>query len=179
MGRAPSETGVSGRRRLCPGTAAFCLRLALIMPLAAGLDLLLTAPRAMADEAPLALTLAWVRAMPPGQSMTAAYLQITNPGATPVIIEGIRSPLGQASLHQTVLEDGQSRMRPVQSLTVAPSEHLAMEPGGLHVMLTGLEAQPGVGESTPLCLLTSVGEICVDAIVQRGPSDVAGGHTHH
>jgi len=43
-------------------------------------------------------------------------------------------------------------MRPVEKIQVAPGEPTVLKPGGLHVMLIGLEAPLKEGESFPLTL---------------------------
>ncbi|MFT4767926.1 MAG: copper(I)-binding protein [Glaciecola sp.] len=122
---------------------------------------------------------AWVRAMPPGQRMTAAYLELYNPGATTVSILGASSEVGMASLHETRLEGGRSSMKAVDSLGIASGEVIAMEPGGLHIMLMGLETTPVEGDTVPICLQTSEGEVCADALVQRAAPEARSSHDHH
>ncbi|WOJ93003.1 copper chaperone PCu(A)C [Congregibacter variabilis] len=122
---------------------------------------------------------AWVRAMPPGQHMTAAYLQLRNLTAGTVSITGVHSDVGMASLHETRLEGGRSSMRAVDSLDLAAGEAISMEPGGLHIMLMGLETTPVEGDIVPVCLQTSEGEVCADAQVQRAAPDTQGSHDHH
>ena len=42
-------------------------------------------------------------------------------------------------MHETSMTDGVMRMRPVDTLDIPAGATVAMSPGGLHVMLTGLE----------------------------------------
>ncbi len=68
--------------------------------------------------------------------MTAGFGTISNACNTPVTVIGARSPgFGDASLHQSEIVDGISRMRPVDRLTVPPGGSVELEPGGLHLML--------------------------------------------
>lgn len=151
--------------------------------LAVALGAIARVPGVGADPAAtpgVTLSHAWVRAMPPGQAMTAAYLQVMNSGAAPVTITGVSAGQGAASLHETRTVEGRSTMRAVATLTLAPGEQLQLQPGGLHVMLMGLERTPAPGEKVSICLITDAGESCIDAPVSRGP--VAGamdaGHHH-
>lgn len=130
--------------------------------------------------AELALSGAWVRAMPPGQKMTAAYLEIRNDSPEPVTINGATAASGHASLHETRTVEGRSSMRPVDALTLAPGERVQLQPGGLHIMLMGLEHTPQAGEAVPVCVLTQTSTHCIDAPVRRGPPvhDEATGHHH-
>jgi putative membrane protein len=65
---------------------------------------------------------------------------------------------GRAELHETTLEGGMMRMRPVDEVALAPGEERALAPGGLHVMLLELAAAPRAGDSIEVRLLTAEGE---------------------
>ncbi|MDP5071764.1 MAG: copper chaperone PCu(A)C [Congregibacter sp.] len=119
---------------------------------------------------------AWVRAMPPGQPMTAVYLEIHNLSSAELSVLGVTSDAGMASLHETRTEGGQSSMRPVSSLALSAGETLVMEPGGLHIMLMGLKTTPPEGSTVRVCVQTSAGEICTDAPVRHGAPSA---HDHH
>ena len=121
---------------------------------------------------------AWVRAMPPTQKMTAAYGTLTNTSEAPITLSGVKSTLGDASLHETTVEDGQSRMRSVSELQLAPGESAELAPGGMHIMLMGLSRAPREGEAIELCLELGDTDQCFKADVRRGaPGD--GHHQHH
>jgi copper(I)-binding protein len=120
---------------------------------------------------------AWVRALPPTQSSTAAYLRVINRGKDTVRITGAEaSGAGRVALHQSRSEDGIMRMLPVSELPLAPGASAELEPGGLHLMLQDLEHMPAPGDSVRLCLLSKRGtRSCIDAEVRRtAPS----GHDH-
>ena len=127
----------------------------------------------------LQISNAWVRAMPPGQKMTAAYFQVRNPSASAVSIRGVSSSLGMASLHETRLEGGRSTMQPVDTLTIDAQSTVDLEPGGLHIMLMGLQSTPAEGDTVPVCLQTSEGESCTDALVRRAAPGNESKHDHH
>jgi periplasmic copper chaperone A len=57
-----------------------------------------------------------------------------------------------ASLHRTMVMDGESMMRPVGRVSIAPTHVLRLRPDGLHVMLDGLRERLAVGEQVPLVL---------------------------
>lgn len=89
---------------------------------------------------------AWIRPLPPGMKMTAAFGTISNPGNKPVVFSSFSSPsFGEVSLHRTRIVDGVSRMREVDELRVAPGESVTLEPGGYHLMLMmpGTDTEPG------------------------------------
>lgn len=89
-----------------------------------------------AQEAPLSVNGAWVRAMPPGASTTAAYLSIENRSDGPRRITSVTSPqFARAELHETRMDDGIARMRAVDALTLRPGERVTLAPGAVHLML--------------------------------------------
>ena len=124
-----------------------------------------------ADEA-LRIEDAWVRAMPPGQRMSAAYMRIVAADQA-VLVRGVSSPIGTASLHETQTIDGRRRMRPLDALPIAAGAAATLAPGGRHIMLTGLTHTPREGEFVRLCLHTDRGTICTEASV-RGHASGAG-----
>lgn len=123
----------------------------------------------------LELSDAWVRAMPPGRPMTAAYMNLRNDSDRAVTVTAITSALGEASLHETRVVDGRSTMQELPQLRLEPGTSAQLVPGGMHIMLMGLTKTPVVGEVVPLCLDTDAGSFCVDAPVQRG----AASSPHH
>lgn len=68
--------------------------------------------------------------------MTAGFGRLVNQSAVPLEITVYTSPAYfDVSLHQTVLEDGVSRMREVPVLTIPPGSEVELAPGGYHLML--------------------------------------------
>jgi putative membrane protein len=68
-------------------------------------------------------------------------------------IVGVEVPgAGRAELHQTTLEGGMMRMRPVDEVALGPGEERILAPGGLHVMLLELAAPLAVGDSVEVRL---------------------------
>lgn len=117
----------------------------------------------------LVLDGAWVRAMPPGRPMTAAYLRVDNPSEATVTVTSVRASAGEASLHESRAVDGQMRMRELSELPVPAGGSAILEPGGLHIMLMGLESTPKEGDTLTLCLSSGSEEVCTEAPVLRNP----------
>jgi len=118
----------------------------------------------------------WVRAMPPFQPNSAAYLTLINHRDTAIAIVGARSSVAKKTeLHTTRKVDGLMRMEQLEGLAVAPGERAELTPGGNHLMLLGLAFRPVPGDDITLCLqLSSDEEVCTLAEVRRsGPSDSA------
>jgi copper(I)-binding protein len=131
-----------------------------------------------ASPDPLSVDNPWVRAMPPTQRMTAAYMVLGNDGEQPLTVSGVRAAGADASLHATTREGDTMRMVAVPELVLAPGERAVLAPGGLHIMLMGMQSVPAPGETVELCLQTSAGETCVEAPVRRDAPGPAPQHAH-
>ena len=122
---------------------------------------------------------AWVRAMPPTQHNTAAYFAVKNNGDANIVITGATSDSAkEAQIHHSRHIDGYMRMERLESVTLAPDETVEFTPGGIHLMLLGLEQMPAVGNTVNLCLLLTTGPaVCVDAPVRKSAGESS--HDHH
>lgn len=143
------------------------------------LGLLALPVAASAGEGNLEITGAWIRALPPSQPGTAAYLTLHNEGGRPAVIRGGSvEGAGRVEIHTTREVDGLLRMVPLSTLEVPPGGSVVLEPGGTHLMVLDLERMPTAGESRRLCLQVEGGaSVCTDAAVRR---DADGGdHQHH
>ena len=122
----------------------------------------------------------WVRALPPTQTNTAAYLTVTNRGDTGIRIVGASADMaGKVEIHTTREIDGYMRMEQLQGLSVAAGQSLQLAPGGTHLMLLGLARMPLSGETVHLCLQLATGdEVCTDAEVRKTAGTIQA-HDHH
>jgi len=120
---------------------------------------------------------AWVRSVPPGAAVAAAYGRLVHQGDEPVTITGVTSSLGAvAQMHDIIADGDQRRMVGVDASTVAPGEALVFSPGGRHIMLMEFEQAPAEGDEIELCAVTQDGDtICTMAPVRRN----APGSSHH
>ena len=143
---------------------------------------LLSSSIAVADNAKLVIEGAWVRALPPTQKVTAAYLKLTNEGPEVVNIIGGNTELAaEVQIHTTREIDGYMRMEQLPELQIPPGDSVSLEPGGTHLMLMELERMPTPGEAVRLCLDLASGEsVCADAIVKKSANaEVKNEHHHH
>ena len=131
------------------------------------------------DPAPptpdLVVTDAWVRAAVVSEESTApvnsaAYLTIQNRGNRPdrlvgAFFEGAK----RVELHESFVdEQGIASMRRVDSVELPPGGEARLAPGGLHVMLMGLDATLSVGDSVSTVLQFEVsGRVTVSAVVRQ------------
>lgn len=128
----------------------------------------LCAPAAPAAAFQVRVENAWIPQPPPGAEVAAAYFTLYNSGGRPAVLVGIDCPLAAAAmLHKTTIVAGESRMRPVERLTIEPGRSVTLKPGGLHVMLHQLASPLTVGQRVPLVLHFSGGhELHVEAQVR-------------
>lgn len=100
-----------------------------------------------ADNAPQTLKIhGYARETLPGLSTSAAYLELSNPtteGRQLISVALGREDSARASLHTTEERDGISRMRPLEQLAIPAGQTVQMSPGGLHVMLEGVQLRAG------------------------------------
>ena len=120
------------------------------------------------DEA-LELESAWVRALPPFQPNTSAYLTLVNTGDAAIAVVGASSDVAQkVEIHRTREVDGFMRMEQLEGLALAPGDQLELAPGGTHLMLLDLAYMPAPGDEVRLCVqLASGGEVCTVADVRK------------
>lgn len=130
---------------------------------------------------------AWVRLPPPNLSVTAAYMTLSNNGDDDLTVVHAESPLAATvELHEHLQDAaGVMRMRQARSLSLPAGGRLAMEPGGLHLMLIGLYQPLTEGEIVPVTLHLGDGRTLeVPAEVRRATPGHADqqhhhGHQHH
>lgn len=96
---------------------------------------------------------AYVRAVPPGQSNSAAFMKISNQGAAAHALVGGSTPAAKAlELHTHTMEGGMMRMRQVEKIDLPAGDTVSLQPGGLHLMLIGLQQKLVPMESVPITL---------------------------
>jgi periplasmic copper chaperone A len=121
---------------------------------------------------------AWARA---GTSTGAVYL--TMQADHPDRLVGVATPAADAtSLHTSMNESGIVRMRPVEAIPLEPGKKVALEPGGLHIMLERLKRPLKEGDSFPLTLTFEKGgtrqlDVRVEKAGARAPTH-SGGMRH-
>ena len=64
---------------------------------------------------------AWIRQPPPGSDVAAVYLSLENAGTSAVKLTGVECPIASmAMMHETVESGGQSKMRMLDAVPLAP-----------------------------------------------------------
>ena len=113
---------------------------------------------------------AWVREPPGGHPIAAAYMQIENPTTTAMVLTGADCSLGgRVEMHIMQHKDGKMTMRQVDKIEVPASGQVQLKPGGLHLMLMGMERAPKAGDEVELTLRFDGGaEKKIKAMVRKG-----------
>lgn len=121
----------------------------------------------------------WVREMPPGTQVAAAYFTLHNPGDRDRQLVGADTDAAQrVELHTVEHADGAMRMRQVDGIAVSAGGIATLEPGGLHAMLLGVTTRLLTGDTVTLSLRFANGEgRTVNLPVKRGTARGQGGHT--
>jgi copper(I)-binding protein len=139
-----------------------------------------TVPVAAADAARAAnpaieLRGAWARPTPPAADVAAAYLEIRSSRADR-LVEARTPAARRAEIHSTSMKDGVMEMRHVEALAIPAGTPVVLKPGGLHVMLFGLQQPLAVGQRLPLELRFEKAGVVRTEVVVRADGGEAHGH---
>lgn len=105
-------------------------------------------------SAQIAVSNGWVRAAPAGAPTAAAYVTLRNRGAKPDRLLGGTTPAAASlGVHSMSMAGAIMRMRRLdRGLPLAPGARADLQPGGDHLMLTGLTHPLKVGDRVPVTL---------------------------
>lgn len=68
--------------------------------------------------------------------MGAAYMRLRNNGDQPVRIDRVASPdFDSVAMHESLLQDGVSRMNALPEIVILPGRSVQFEAGGKHLMI--------------------------------------------
>lgn len=127
-------------------------------------------PAEAAANETVQVTGAWVRAMPAASKKSAAYLVIDNPtGKDEELLSAATNISSLATIHTTRKKEGMMEMVAVDSVVVPAGGQIKLEPGGYHLMLTGLKRGPSEGDLVKIMLkFKHAGRITITAPVRVG-----------
>ncbi len=110
-------------------------------------------------SAPLTITDAWIKNLPPVVPVRAGYLTITNASDQSVEVIGIESELFTAvEMHETVENDGMMSMQPLARLSIAAGASRELKPGGIHLMMMRPTQTLKLGDLVTVTLLFDSGD---------------------
>ena len=124
---------------------------------------------------------AWVRSMPPGAQVSAAYGMLMNHGDQTVTLSAVSSEISStAEMHEVIADGDQRGMAELESIDIAPHQTLIFEPGGRHIMLLDISAPPIEGETVEICAISAAStRACTAAAVRRQPPAEQDTHSNH
>lgn len=94
------------------------------------------------------------RAVPPGQKISAAYMKLTNNQEKAITLVGGESSLAEkVEVHLSSMDDGVMSMRKLDGLTIEPQQSKVLKPGGLHLMIIGLNKMLSPKDNIDITLL--------------------------
>ena len=101
----------------------------------------------------------YVREMPPGQTTSAAFMQLVNSSDKPIgIVAATSDGAGSAEIHQSSQSGGTMQMRKVPRLEVPARGAVVLAPGGYHLMLINLKRSARAGEQVNITLFDDQGK---------------------
>lgn len=98
------------------------------------------------NEEELSVEEAWYRMPLPGKDKTSAYMKLENhSGQNMILRSAISDQVRTIEIHEIGEESGMFTMRRIKALEIPARQQIELKPGGLHLMLFGVdsELQPG------------------------------------
>lgn len=138
-----------------------------VRALVAGAALSLISAAALAQVQAVA---PWLRPTVTGQAAGGGFVELRNTGPSADRLLGGSTPVAERlELHSMAMQGDVMRMRPVDSVPIPAGGSVALAPGGLHLMLTGLKAPLKVGDKVPVVLrFEKAGELKLEFTVAQG-----------
>ncbi len=144
---------------------------------------------AFAVASTLSATAAGLMAMEPFAFETAAsakaggaYISVMSHGDADRLVSATSPVAKRVEIHTHIKDGDVMRMRKVEApLPVTADQPIKMAPGGIHVMLMGLNSPLSSGTSIPVTLVfETAGEMTVDVpVIKRSTKVGHGGHSGH
>lgn len=134
-----------------------------------------------AAGSPVTVTDPYVRAVPPGQPNSAAFMVLTNVGSADRALVAAASPAAKVvELHTHQMVDGMMQMRQIERIDLPAGASVELKPGGLHVMLIDLTGPLAPGAEVPLTLTLDDGSsLALTAPVRMLTPPADAGHGPH
>jgi len=110
----------------------------------------------------------YVRTVPPGQPNTGVFMTLNNgTDAVQSIVNAQSNVAKVVELHTHVHEDGMMKMRRIEKIDIPANGQTVLKPGGLHIMLIGLNQEVIEGEPVEVILEFDNGETKIVQAVGR------------
>ena len=93
----------------------------------------------------------YARAVPPGQPNSGVFMTLRNASTQPRALVAAQSPAAKTvELHTHTNDGGVMRMRKIERIEIPAEGSVQLKPGGLHVMLIGLNGDLAPGGTVAL-----------------------------
>ena len=129
------------------------------------------------SKTPVSVEGGWLRTVASEGGNTAAYFVVCNNGDAPLTIVGASAEVASATeIHRTVRDESNVvRMAPAGDIPIEPGSYAEFEPGGLHVMLMGINAPLSEGATQRLTLQLADGGVIevIAPVRQQPPSEMS------
>ena len=90
----------------------------------------------------LIVTNAYMPAVPSVSRTAAVYLKLKNVSQSKVVLSGVSTLIAKhAMFHQSIESEGLVKMKHLSNLEIQPGETIEFSPGGMHIMLMGLQVK--------------------------------------
>ena len=121
----------------------------------------------------------YIRAVPPGQPNSAAFLTLVNSSAKAHSVKSATSPVAATvELHTHTNNNGVMEMRQVPQIDIPANGKTELKPGGLHIMLLGLKQTLKAGEKADLTLKFEDGSSTTIKALLEEPAPMTGMGMH-
>ena len=94
----------------------------------------------------------WVRATAPGQPVAGAFMDLTA-DADMTLVAAESDAAKKVELHTMSMDNGVMVMRQVKDIALPKDKTVSLAPGGMHIMLIGLNGQIKPGDNTAITLI--------------------------
>jgi copper(I)-binding protein len=134
------------------------------------LTLVLTSCAQQATGPQIKIDDAWARPSSGGEMNDAIYFRIENVGNEADTLLSSDTPSAQAAeVHESMADvNGIMRMKPRKNIEISSGGEVVFQPGGLHIMLVGLNQPLTVGDEVQLTLrFEKAGEIPLNVEVRE------------
>jgi copper(I)-binding protein len=103
---------------------------------------------------------AYVTALIPGQEVSAGYISISNSGDQDQVLQSFNSSAAHmVQLHEVAISSGIMSMDKVDELVLPAGGSINMQPGGLHLMIMGVDKEAFAGDSVDMQISFANGEV--------------------
>jgi periplasmic copper chaperone A len=115
---------------------------------------------------------AWIREAPAAATSLAGYAVFSNVGSKPVSLVSAQSAaFTRIELHESVTENGISKMRAIDKLEIAPGAKVEFAPSGKHLML--INPKPGLKSGDAVAIKIKDSNGCETTAQFKVSSDAA------